>query len=187
LTQRHERRISQEEQRLIQRVKELAGQYGRYGYRRMTAMLKSEGWRMNRKRVERVWLNSGDVLSVLFDIFMRWGIPGYIRSDYWSEFIAKGVWQWLGRLGVGTLFIEPGSPWENGCIKSFNGKLRDELLNKEIFTTLLQVKALIENRRRHHNTGGRHSSLGYRPPAPEAILSLRQGPLIGELTPEVVQ
>jgi putative transposase len=77
---------------------------------------------------------------------------------------------WLGRVGVATLFIEPGSPWENGYVESFNGKLRDELLNGEIFTTLHEAQVLIERWRRHYNAVRPHSSLGYRPPAPETIL-----------------
>jgi transposase InsO family protein len=85
-------------------------------------------------------------------VFIHRGVPNYIRSDNGSEFTAKAVRQWLSSLGVGTLFIEPGSPWENGYIESFNGKLRDELLNREIFTTLLEAKILIENWRRHYNT-----------------------------------
>ena len=77
---------------------------------------------------------------------------------------------WLGRLGVGALFIEPGSPWENGYVESFNGKLRDELLNGEIFYTLKETRVLIERWRQHYNRVRPHSSLGYRPPAPEATL-----------------
>ncbi len=115
-------------------------------------------------------LSSRDVLNALFDLFIRRGVPGYIRSDNGPEFAAKAVRLWLGRLGVGTLFIEPGSPWENGYIESFNGKLRDELLNGEIFTTLIEARVLIENWRRHYNTVRPHSSLGYKPPAPEAVL-----------------
>lgn len=101
---------------------------------------------------------------------MRRGVPDYIRSDNGSEFTAKAVRQWLAKVGVKTLFIEPGSPWENGYIESFNGKLRDELLNTEIFDTLLEAEAkvLIERWRREYNKIRPHSSLGYRPPAPEA-------------------
>ena len=101
---------------------------------------------------------------------LRHGIPGHIRSDNGPEFVAKAVREWLGRLEVGTLFIEPGSPWENGYIESFNGKLRDELLNGEIFYTLREVRVLIEGWRKHYNQIRPHSSLGYRPPAPEAVL-----------------
>ena len=225
---------------LAARIAELATQYGRYGYRRITAMLKQEGWLVNHKRVERIWrreglkvpqkqpkrgrlwLNDGscirlrpefkdhvwsydfvmartadgrafrmlniideysreclailvkrcitsqDVMDRLFELFIFRGIPEHIRSDNGSEFTAKAVRSWLNRIGVKTLFIEPGSPWENGYIESFNGKLRDELLNREIFTTLTEAKVLIEQWRREYNQVRPHSSLGYRPPAPEA-------------------
>lgn len=114
-------------------------------------------------------LTSEDVLERLSDLFVRRGVPDYIRSDNSPEFIAKTVREWLERVEVKTLFIEPGSPWENGYIESFNGKLRDELLDREIFDTLLEAKVLIERWRREYNTIRPHSSLGYRPPAPEAI------------------
>ena len=87
-----------------------------------------------------------------------------------AEFTAKAVRAWLGRIGVKTLYIEPGSPWENGYNESFNGKLRDELLNGEIFYSLKEAQVLIERWRRHYNTLRPHSALGYRPPAPEAVL-----------------
>ena len=226
----------------MKRMVELACQYGRYGYRRITALLKSEGWKVNHKRVERLWrreglkvpsrqpkrkrlwlndgscvrlrpqrrnhvwtydfvydrthagrafrmltvldeytreclairvarrLNSNDVLDTLAELFFRKGIPCHIRSDNGSEFAARIVRNWLKRLGVKTLFIEPGSPWENGYIESFNGKLRDEVLNRESFDTLAEAKAIIEAWRREYNQVRPHSSLGYRPPAPEAIL-----------------
>ena len=114
-------------------------------------------------------LTGEDVLERLSDLFVRRGVPDCIRSDNGSEFTAKAVRHWLGRVGVRTLFIEPGSPWENGYIESFNGKLRDELLNVEIFDTLLEAKVLIERWRWEYNTIRPHSSLGYRPPAPEAV------------------
>jgi len=114
-------------------------------------------------------LTSEDVLERLSDLFVRRGVPDYIRSDNGSEFTAKAVRHWLGRVGVKTLYIEPGSPWENGYIESFNGKLRDEKLNGEVFDTLLEAKVLIERWRWEYNTKRPHSSLGYRPPAPEAI------------------
>jgi len=95
--------------------------------------------------------------------------PGFIRSDNGPEFTSKVVRSWLERLGVQTLFIELGSPWENGYNESFNGKLRDELLNGEIFTTLLEAKVLIENWRKEYNQFRPHSSLNYQPPAPETI------------------
>jgi putative transposase len=115
-------------------------------------------------------LNSQDVIDELFKLFIFRGIPDYIRSDNGGEFTAKTVRRWLNRLGVKTLFIEPGSPWENGYIESFNGKLRDELLDREIFTTLEEARVLIEQWRREYNQIRPHSSLGYRPPAPEAIM-----------------
>ena len=90
---------------------------------------------------------------------------------YGSEFIATAVQKWLGQIGVKTLYIAPGSPWENGYTESFNGSLRDELLNGEIFDSLAEAKVLIEAWRRHYNTVRPHSSLGYRPPAPEAPTS----------------
>ena len=116
-------------------------------------------------------LKSEDVLERLSDLFVRRGVPSYLRSDNGSEFTATKVRQWLERVGVKTLFIEPGSPWENGYIESFNGKLRDELLAREQFDTLLESKVLIERWRTHYNTVRPHSSLGYRAPAPEAIQS----------------
>jgi len=223
---------------------ELATRYGRYGYRRITAMLRQEGWQVNHKRVERIWkreglkvpkkqpkrgrlwLNDGscirlrpehkdhvwsydfvtartadgrafriltmideytreclamlvnrritslDVIDQLFQLFILREVPEHIRSDNGPEFTAKAIRKWLNRVGVKTLFIEPGSPWENGYIESFNGKLRDELLNCEIFNTLTEAKVLIEEWRREYNQIRPHSSLGYRPPAPEAILTM---------------
>lgn len=115
-------------------------------------------------------LNSQDVLDELFNLFIFRGIPDHIRSDNGSEFIAKTVRGWLNRLGVKTLFIERGSPWENGYIESFNGKLRDELLNREVFTTLKEAKVLIEQWKKEYNHIRPHSALGYQPPAPEAVL-----------------
>jgi putative transposase len=98
------------------------------------------------------------------------GIPEHLRSDNGPEFTAKAIRAWLNRLGVKTLFIERGSPWENGYIESFNGKLRDELLNREIFTTLEEAKVLIEQRRREYNQIPTYNARNYRLPAPEAIL-----------------
>ena len=232
------------------RITELACDYGRYGYRRITGLLQNEGWRVNHKRVERIWrqeglkvprrqpkrrrlwLNDGscvrlrperkhhvwsydmvsartsdgkplrmltiideysreclaiqverqikseDVLFRLADLFIERGTPEYIRSDNGPEFTAKAIRGWLNRLGVRTLFIEPGSPWENGYCESFNGKLRDELLNREIFDTILEAKILTEMWRREYNQIRPHSSLGYKPPAPEAnepVSTLAQG------------
>ena len=121
--------------------------------------------RVNRK------ISSQDVIDELFNLFIFRSIPEHIRSDNGPEFTARAVRRWLNRLGVKTLFIERGSPWENGYIESFNGKMRDELLNREIFTTLDEAKVLIEQWRREYNQVRPHSALGYRPPAPEAILT----------------
>ena len=115
-------------------------------------------------------LRHDDVLACLTDLFTRHGPPDHIRSDNGSEFTAAAVREWLSRIGVKTLYIEPGSPWENAYNESFNGKLRDEHLNGEIFYTLKEAQVLIEQWRRHYNTIRPHSALGYRPPAPAAIL-----------------
>jgi len=117
-------------------------------------------------------IRSDDVLDCLTDLFVEHGVPEHIRSDNGPEFTAKVVRRWLADLGVKTLFIEPGSPWENGYNESFNGKLRDELLNGETFYILKEAQILIEQWRREYNTFRPHSSLGYLPPAPEAIQDL---------------
>lgn len=115
-------------------------------------------------------LNSQSVLAVLADLMTVRGVPDHIRSDNGPEFAAIAVQQWITKVGAKTLFIEPGSPWENGTNESFNGRLRDELLNVELFNTLHEAKVLIERWRKHYNTIRPHTSLGYRPPAPEAIV-----------------
>ncbi len=115
-------------------------------------------------------IKADDVIDQLFHLFVFRGIPEHIRSDNGPEFTARAVRKWLNRLGVKTLFIEPGSPWENGYIESFNGKMRDELLDREIFTTLEEAKVLISQYRREYNQIRPHSSKNYRPPAPEAKL-----------------
>jgi len=115
-------------------------------------------------------LKSDDVLHCLADLFVKHGAPEHIRSDNGTEFTANAVREWLGRIGVKTLYIEPGSPWDNGYNESFHGKLRDEILNREIFCTLKEAKVLIKRWRHHFNTVRLHSSLGYRPPAPQTIL-----------------
>jgi transposase InsO family protein len=107
-------------------------------------------------------------LERLSDLYVRKGVPGHIRSDNSSEFTAKRVREWLDRVGVKTLSIKPGSPWENGDVESFSGKRRDELLDREVFDTLLEAKVLIERWRKASNTVRPHSSLGYRPPGPES-------------------
>ncbi len=233
-----------DEPRLVRDMTRLATQYGRYGYRRITALVRREGGKVNHKRVERLWrleglkvpqkqpkrrrlwlndgscvrlrptyrdhvwsydfvadrtsdgrafrmltivdehtreclaidvargLKSEDVLERLSDLFVRRGVPRYLRSDNGPEFTANKVREWLNRVEVKTLFIVPGSPWENGYIESFNGKLRDELLDREIFDTLLEAKVLIERWRVEYNTVRPHSSLGYRSPVPETMLPL---------------
>lgn len=220
----------------------LATQYGRYGYRRITAMLQAAGWAVNVKRVERIWrleglkvpgkqpkkgrlwlndgscvrlrperpnhvwsydfvedrthsgrklrmlnvideftreclairvdrkLKSTDVIDVLSDLFILRGVPGYVRSDNGPEFIARAVREWIVAVGAKTALIEPGSPWENGYCESFNAKLRDELLNGELFYSLAEARVVIESWRQHYNTLRPHSSLGYKPPAPAALL-----------------
>jgi len=116
-------------------------------------------------------LRSDHVLERLSWLLATRGVPDHIRSDNGPEFTATVVRDWLRKVGVKTLFIEPGSPWENGYCESFNGKLRDELLAREVFYTLREAKVLIERWRKHYNTKRPHSSLGYRPPAPEAVMA----------------
>ncbi len=233
--------------RLEARVIELAREFGRYGYRRITALLQREGWTVNHKRVERIWrreglriprkqpkrgrlwlndgscvrlraqrpnhvwsydfvhdrthdgrplklltmvdeftreclcidvarrLRSEDVLYRLGRLMLERGVPDHVRSDNGPEFIATALRDWIGRVGAKTLFIEPGSPWENGYVESFNGKLRDELLNGEIFYTLREAQVVIEAWRRDYNHVRPHSALDYRPPAPEAMLPAGAG------------
>jgi putative transposase len=243
---------------LLSRIVALATRFGRYGYRRITALLKQEGWRVNHKRVERLWrqeglrvpvkqpkrgrlwladgsivrrraerrdhvwsydfvfdrtvdgkplrmltivdeytreclaievarrLNSQSVLALLADLFVARGVPAHIRSDNGPEFTARAVRRWLARVGVQTLFIEPGSPWENGYIESFNARLRNELLDGEIFYTLEEVRVISGWWREHYNKIRPHSALGNRPPAPQAILprwpigtaALRRSPIL---------
>lgn len=112
-----------------------------------------------------------EVIEQLADLFLVWGSPEHIRSDNGSEFTAELIRSWLKRLGVKTLFIEPGSPWQNGYIESFNGKLRDELLNGEIFDAILEAQVVTEAWRKSYNTIRPHSSLGY--PAPETLTLLQ--------------
>ena len=249
-TQRRWRSPPDDEAKLLRRMVELATEYGRYGYRRVTAMLREEGFRVNHKRVERLWrreglkvpakqpkrrrlwltdgscvrirpgsrnhvwsydfvftrtsdgrplrlltvldeftreclaidvarrITSDDVLGRLAQLFVLRGAPQYIRSDNGPEFTAQALRTWLERVGVQTLYIEPGSPWENGYIESFNGRLRDELLNGEVFDTVLEAQVLCDQWRWHYNAVRPHSSLGYRPPAPEAM-----APRLGSAAP----
>jgi transposase InsO family protein len=242
-TQRRSPTAPDDEAVLTADIIALATRYGRYGYRRITALLRDAGWVVNRKRVERIWrreglkvpqkqpkkgrlwlhdgscirlrpehpnhvwsydfvedrthdgrkyrmlnvideftreclairvgrkLSSVDVVDVLSDLFMLRGIPGHVRSDNGPEFIAKAVRAWVAAVGARTAYIEPGSPGENGYCESFNSKLRDELLDGEVFYSLAEAKVIIEGWRRHYNASRPHSALGYRPPAPEMVLS----------------
>ena len=145
-TQRYTLKVTDDETILTESIVSLASEYGRYGYRRITALLRRDGWRVNHKR-GRLWFNDGSCM----------------------EFIARAVRSWLSRLGVQTLFIERGSPWENGYVENFNGKLRAELLNGEIFTTVHEARALTTWWRQQYNHVRPHSALGYRPPAPAVI------------------
>lgn len=235
---RYQRRKGHDEEALREDILRLALKYGRYGYRRITALLRTEGWHVNHKRVERIWreeglkvpqkqnkrrrlylndgscirlrphwknhvwsydfvadrlrngqkirmltvideysrkclairveraLKSDDVLETLSNLFITEGLPDCIRSDNGSEFTAKILQDWLHKLKVKTAFIEPGSPWENGYNESFNGRLRDECLNGEMFYTLKEAQVIIEDWRQHYNHVRPHSSLGYKPPMP---------------------
>lgn len=258
--QRYKQKESLYKEVLTNRIIELAKNYGRYGYRRITGLLVNEGWRVNHKRVERLWRQEGlkvpkkqpkrkrlwlnesscirlkperknhvwsydfvqdrtsngrkyriltvideytkeslamkigrqmkwdGVQECLTELFLTRGVPEYIRSDNGGEFTAKELRKWLDTLNVKPLYIEPGSPWENGYIESFNGKLRDELLNGEIFDTIQEAGVIIEQWRHEYNTIRPHSSLGYKPPAPEAKepLSSMQN-MCGFSTLDVVQ
>ena len=115
-------------------------------------------------------LKGTDVIDVLSDLFILRGVPGHVRSDNGPEFIAKAVQTWITAVGAKTAYIAPGSPWENGYVESFNSKLRDELLNREIFYTLKEARIVIEGWRKHYNTVRPHSSLGYASPTPEVVL-----------------
>lgn len=120
-------------------------------------------------RIDRK-LNSTAVIDVLSDLFILRGVPAYVRSDNGPEFVAKAVQDWIKAVGAKTAYITPGSPWENGFIESFNARLRDELLDGEIFYSLKEVRVVVESWRRHYNTKRPHGSLGYKPPAPEVFV-----------------
>ena len=241
-TQRKAVRGRDDEAALTADLIALAERYGRYGYRKIAALLKAAGWFVNDKRVERIWRREGlkvparqpkrgriwdndgscirlrpehrnhvwsydfvearthegrrfrtlnvvdeftreclairvdrklkaiDVIDVLSDLFILRGVPEHIRSDNGPEFIAKSVQAWITGVGAKTAYIAPGSPWENGYVESFNARLRDELLDGEVFYSLREVQILIESWRRHYNTVWPHGALGYRPPAPEVFL-----------------
>jgi len=247
-TQRHTPRGREDEERLVADMIELARQYGRYGYRRVAALLRNAGRHVNDKRIERLWqreglkvppkqpkkgrlwlndgscvrlkpkcrnhvwsydfvhhrtddgrvfqtlnildeftreclesrvqrkLNATDVIDALTDLFILRGIPAYIRSDNGPEFVAKTFRDWIHAVGAKTACIEPGPPWESGYCESFNARLRDELLNGEIFYTLREAQIIIEQWRKHYNTIRPHSALGCRPPAPESIIPMDQRP-----------
>ncbi len=113
---------------------------------------------------------AADVIDVLSDLFILRGVPSHVRSDNGPEFVAQGVRDWIAAVGSKTAYIEPGSPWENGYVESFNARLRDELLDGEIFHSLREAEIVIESWRRHYNTARPHASLGYRPPAPEVLI-----------------
>ena len=114
-------------------------------------------------------LKALDVIDMLTDLFILRGTPEHIRSDNGPEFVAKAVRDWIAAVGARAAYIMPGSPWENGYCESFNARLRDELLDGEIFYTLKEAQIVIEGWRHHYNTTRPHSSLGYKPPTPEAI------------------
>lgn len=242
-TQRKVPRGREDEAALTADLVALAEQYGRYGYRKIGALLKAAGWLVNDKRVERIWRREGlkvparqpkrgrlwdgdgsclrlrpehrdhvwsydfvearthdgrkvrmlnvideftreclairverklkaiDVIDVLSDLFILRGVPEHIRSDNGPEFVARSVQTWITGVGAKTAYIAPGSPWENGYVESFNARLRDELLDGEIFYSLREAQIMIESWRRHYNTVRPHGSLGYRPPAPEVFLT----------------
>ena len=142
------------------------------GPRRMKRSVRASTTSVERK------LNSTDVVDALTDLFILRGPPEFVRSDNGPEFIAEKVRTWIAAVGAKTAFIEPGSPWENGYCESFNSRLRDELLNGEIFHSLREAQILIEQWRRHYNTVRPHSALGYRPPAPESIIPMDQRPVM---------
>jgi transposase InsO family protein len=233
--------VRADEDALTQAIIGLASEYGRYGYRRITWLLRDAGWAVGTDRVQRIWrreglkvpskqrprsrlwlndgscirlrperrnhvwsydfveaqthdgrkvrlmtlideftreclairvarrINSLGVIETMADVMLVRGVPEHIRSDNGPEMTAKIVRHWLAQVGAKTLYIGPGSPWENGYCESFNGKLRDELLNGEIFYSLKEAKAVIGQWRSHYNAVRPHSSLGYRPPAPQAF------------------
>ena len=236
-TQRYEPAEADDEKPLVKRTRELSARHPRYGYRRIWALLRSEGFRINRKRVHRLWRREGlkvpgkqrkrrrlggganacfrrkaesknavwsydfvmdqthdgkrlkmlpvvdeftreclaieversmtakDVVATLRYLFEVRGVPQFIRSDNGPEFIAGAVKQWLKESGAETLYIEPGSPWENAYSESFNSRFEDEMLNREEFATLKEAKVLVEDYRREYNHRRPHSSLGYKTPA----------------------
>lgn len=236
-TQRYAEKKRGTKARLIKRLDELSRRHPPYGYRRITALLRREGWRVNRKRVARLWrleglqvpqkqrqrrrlgaadhavvrraathrnevwsydfvmdqtedgrrlkllpvvdeftrecmeievarrLTAQDVIGVLDRLFTERGAPCFLRSDNGPEFIAQAIKEWLAKSGVATLYIEPGAPWQNAYSESFNSRFRDELLDREVFTTLTKAKVLVADYRRHYNVERPHSSLSCQTPA----------------------
>jgi transposase InsO family protein len=245
-TQRYVPTLRADEEALTQAIIALASQYGRYGYRRVTALLQRIGWKVGRDRVQRIWrreglkvpkkhkprarlwlndgscirlrperanhvwsfdfveghthdgrslrimtlideftreclalrvarrINSFGVIETLADAMLAKGVPEHVRCDNGPEMVAKTLREWLARLGTKTLYIEPGSPWENGYCESFNGKLRDECLKLEIFYSLKEAQVIIGTWKDHYNRVRPHSSLGYRPPAPATMEVIAQ-------------
>jgi transposase InsO family protein len=243
-TQRYRTILRSDEDALTRAIIALATKYGRYGYRRITALLRRAGWQVGKDRGQRIWrreglkvpqkqkprgrlwlndgacvrlrperpnhvwnydfvsaathdgralrlltlideftreclairvarrLGSQEVIETLAELMVWRGIPEHLRSDNGPEFIAQELRQWLGSLGTGTLYIEPGRPWKNGYCESFNGKLRDECLNGEIFYSPQEAQIVIEPWRVEYNTWRPHSALGYRPPVPAACSPL---------------
>lgn len=235
-SQRYEARIADDEETLVSRMLELARRYPRYGYRRIAAKLRQEGWSVNTKRIYRLWrqeglkvplkkrkksrlgdsknsiirrrsegmddvwcwdfifdhttngtalkwlsivdeftrenlclkvsrsIRSDDVLDTLSELFAVRGVPNQIRSDNGPEFVAKIVQQWLTRLDVRTLYIAPGSPWENGLAESFHSRVRDEFLALEEFESVAVARRLTDQWREDYNRCRPHSSLGYQTP-----------------------
>lgn len=238
---RYRPRLDPSQERVRTRIIALAKEYGRYGYRTVTDLLRREGWDVGKDRVYTIWRQEGlqvpqkqpkrgrlwlandscvrkrperpnhvwsydfvadrtqdgrpfrilnildeytrecvasvvarrirsqDVLLILADLFLSRGIPTHIRSDNGPEFIASKLRHWLMQLNVAPLYIEPGSPWENGYVESFNGKMREQFLNGELFYTLKEAQIMTERWRIHYNTVRPHSSLGGQPPAPETL------------------
>jgi putative transposase len=132
-------------------------------------------------------LRAADVIDVLSDLFIRRGVPGHVRSDNGPEFAANAVKSWIKGVGASTAFIEPGSPRENGSVESFDGKIRDELLNAEVLNTLAEARVLIEQWRQHYNTVRPPSALHHRPPAPEVVLAHLGRPPHGQSAPASAQ
>jgi len=139
--------------------------------------LDEHSWKCLAIRLKRK-LNSTEVIGALTDLFILRGAPAYIRSDNGAEFIAEAVRDWIKAVGAKTAYLEPGSPWENGYCESFNGRMRGEMLNGEIFYSLREAQIIIERWRNHYNTKRPNSALGYCPPAPEAIIPMDQRPIM---------